>query len=300
MKQRRSFFSATFGEKAFDTINSILIIILSLLVLYPFWYCIILSFNDGVDALKGPLYLIPRKFTLDNYAFVLSSSQIVTAAVNSVLRTVLGVLLQLLVTGVAAYGLSKKQILCHKVYMLFFLFTMYFSGGLIPTYLLYRNIGLVDNFLVYILPGAWSFYNAILIMAYYESIPEALEEAATIDGAGKIAIFFRIILPASMPIFATIAIFTGVAQWNSWFDTVIYTTSPKLVTLQSFMMRMLNEAEALKELAKNATGGTVLPTVKPATVRVATLVITTFPITVIYPFLQKYFVKGLMIGSVKG
>lgn len=174
---------------------------------------------------------------------------------------------------------------------------------MIPTYLLYRDIGLLDNFLVYILPTAFSFYNCVLFMSFYESIPTALEESARIDGANTLTIFARIIFPVSKPIFATVALYSIVAQWNSWFDTLTYTKSADLVTLQSLMAKMLQAAENLKkmimELSLRGTGVAMDMNISPVTVRVATMVITTFPIAVVYPFFQKYFVKGIMLGSVK-
>ncbi len=294
---------ATKGEKIFNIINVILMLIVGFVTLYPFWYCVVLSFNDGVDAMTAPIFWWPRKWTFENYQFILSNSRTISAFFVSVLRTVIGVVVHVLFTGIVAYGLSKRWLMGRRFYMIIFVITMYFGGGLIPYYLLIRDLGLIDNFLVYIIPLMFSFYDAILIMSYYDSIPVALEEAARIDGAGHFRIFIRIIFPASMPIFATIALFHGVAQWNSWFDTVIYTKSDKLMTLQAIMMKMIKSAEALQEMneqlaASGAADGFV--TIKPVTVRVATMVFTTLPITLVYPFLQKYFVKGIMIGSVKG
>ena len=288
---------------AFTCVNTLIMILIVIVMLYPFWYCIIVSFNDANDYYLGPLYLWPRKFSLENYKFVLTSGQFGVAFRNSVLRTVLGTLLHCAVTGAAAYGLSRRDLLYRKFYTTVFVITMYFSGGMIPTYLLYRDIGLLDNFLIYIIPTAFGFYNCILFMSFYESIPAALEESARIDGANTLTIFARIIFPVSKPIFATVALYSIVAQWNSWFDTLTYTSSPNLVTLQSLMAKMLQAAENLKkmlmELSFQGGGVTVDVNVSPVTIRVATMVLTTFPIAVVYPFFQKYFVKGIMLGSVK-
>ncbi|MDW7656303.1 MAG: carbohydrate ABC transporter permease [Bacillota bacterium] len=287
--------------KMFDIINTCLMLIIAFITLYPFWYCLILSFNDGIDALKGPLYFLPRKISLENYEFVLNSPYILTALRNSVLRAVLGSVLSCAFTGLVAYGLSKREIFGRKAYMIYFTITMYFSGGMIPSYLLIKNLGLLDNFLVYIIPTMFGIFNAILFIAYYDSIPKELEESAFIDGAGVINIFFRIIFPTSLPIFATIALFTIVSQWNSYFDTLIYTSSDSLVTMQAVMSRMIAMAEAANEMnSKLAAGSTAVYAISPVTVRVATLIVTAFPITVVYPFLQKYFVKGIMLGAVKG
>ncbi len=294
-----------FGEKAFRTVNGLLMALIIVIMLYPFWYCIIVSFNVSSDFLLGPLYFWPRKFTLENYSFVLSSRLIWVAIRNSLLRTVLGTVLHCVFTGAAAYGLSKKELIFRKFYAAVFVVTMYFGGGMIPTYLLFRDLKLIDNFLVYIIPTMWSFYNAILFMAYYESIPDSLEESAKIDGASVVTVFFRIIFPSSLPIYATIALFSIVGQWNSWYDTMIYTKSDNLVTLQSMMAKIIQMQENLKKMLEmmskqSGMSGVKLANMSPTTVRVATMVITTFPIVVVYPFFQKYFVKGIMLGAVKG
>ncbi len=294
------------GSKIFDTTNVLLMLAITVIMLYPFWYCIIVSFNDARDlTVNGVLGLLPRVFTLENYDFILNNEMIGTAAVNSVLRTVIGTVLHCVVTGAAAYGLNKKNLMGRKFYTSFFVVTMYFSGGMIPTYLLIRALGLLDNFLVYVIPGMFSFYNAILFMSFYDSIPPALEEAAVIDGAGMWTVFFKIIIPVSKPIFATVALYSIVGQWNSWMDTVLYVKSDDLVTLQSVLMKMVKHAESLQSLLSSIDyqGAEDLvalaKTIKPLSVQVATMVVTTFPIVMIYPFFQKYFVKGIMLGSVK-
>ncbi len=291
-------------DRIFNVINVLLMFIVAAVTLYPFWYCIVISFNEGVDAMKGGIYLWPRKWSVENYEFILTSSRTLRAILNSVLRTVIGTLLHIAFTGVAAYGLSKRWIWGRRVYMVIFVITMYFGGGLIPYYMLLRDLKLLDNFLVYVIPSMWSFYDAILFMSYYASIPESLEDAARIDGAGALRIFKDIILPGSVPIFATVALFQGVAQWGAWFDTAIYTKSDNLVTLQSIMTQMIRSAEAAQEMNKQLAEAGVtqnaFATIKPVTIRVATMVFTTFPIAVLYPFLQKYFIKGIMLGSVKG
>lgn len=293
----------TRSENVFNTINMILMILIGIITVYPFWYCIVLSLNEGTDAIKAPVYIWPRVWSLDNYEFILTNSRTMHGALISVLRTVIGTALHITFTGIVSYGLSKRWLMGRKIYMMIFIFTMYFSGGLIPYYLLMRDLALLDNFLIYVIPSMFGFYNAILMMAYYESIPETLEESAIIDGAGHFRIFASIILPASLPIFATVALFAGVAQWNAWFDTLIYTKSENLMTLQAIMTKLINSAEALQEMNEQmAASGAVdgFATVKPMTVRVATMIFTTVPITLVYPFLQKYFVKGIMLGSVKG
>ena len=292
------------GERRFNTINVIGMILLSLITLYPFWYCIILSFNEGLDAIRGPLGLLPRKFTFDNYKFILNSKRVLNALGMSVLRTVVGVILTTTFTGIVAYGLSKRQIMGRKVYMMIFIVTMYFNGGMIPTYLNLKNLGLLNNFFVYVIPGMFTFYYAILFMSYFESIPRSLEEAAELDGANHFQVFFRVILPSALPIFATVALFEAVAQWNAWFDTLIYTSSDSLMTLQGIMSKMLQQTQAIQEAQRQLSAGgaasvSAYATVQPATIRVATMVVTVFPIAITYPFFQKYFVKGITLGAVK-
>ena len=288
----------------FDYINIIFMLFVAFATLYPFYYCFVISFNDGIDALIPGIYFWPRKFTLENYRFVFSTKLLLTAFRNSVLRTVIGTILHVIITSAAAYALSKRDLFGRKAYMILFIITMYFSGGLIPTYLVFKKIGLTDNFLVYLLPLAWSYFNALLFMAYYDSIPDSLEESALIDGANQIYIFIRIIFPVSMPIIATIALFIGVNQWNSWMDTMIYTSNPQLETLQNLLIKIIKEAEymikIMQEAMQKGGGGSVgsMP-VTPFTIRVATMIVTTFPIVIAYPFLQKYFIKGIMLGAVK-
>ncbi len=294
----------TVGDWIFDIANTLFMVGILVVMLYPFWYCIVVSLNDPQDYYKGPLYLWPRVFSLENYKFVLQGDQFGVAVFNSVARTVLATVLHCVVTGAAAYGLSKRNIMFRKWYNRIFVFTMYFGGGMIPTYLLIRGLGLLDNFLVYIIPSAFGFYNAILFMSFYDSIPPSLEESARIDGASIWTIFFKIIFPVSKPIFATVALYQIVGQWNAWMDTMLYTKSDNLVTLQAILMRLLKAADNIRAMLETITGiggqqADMAMKVTPVAVRVAAMVITTFPIVVVYPFFQKYFVKGIMLGAVK-
>jgi putative aldouronate transport system permease protein len=195
-----------------------------------------------------------------------------------------------------AYGLSKK-ICFRKIYSVLGLVTMYFGGGLIPYYLLIRSLGLIDNFLVYIIPGILSFYNALLFMANYRAIPSSIEESALIDGARPFVIFLRIVLPLSTPILATIALFNGVGHWNDWFTTAIYTRSQWLNTLPVLLRDIINYASNQTEIAQHLIQNRQLVTVEA--IRYATMMVAVLPITVAYPFLQKYFVKGMLMGAIK-
>lgn len=301
MKQKKKL---SFGDKIFFGANTLLMICVIVAMFYPFWYCIIVSFNDASDLLMGPLSFWPRKFSLENYKFLFQGNKFSLAIRNSILRTVLGTITHCAMTGAVAYGLSRPNLMFRKVYTTIFVITMYFSGGLIATYLLYRDIGLIDNFLVYIVPGFFGFYNCILFMSFYESIPASLEESARMDGAGILTVFIKIIFPVSKPIFATIALYCVVGQWNAWYDTVIFTKSDNLITLQSILTTLLQAAENVEKMVSQLGGsgtaaGLAASKVSPLAVRVAAMVITVFPIAMVYPFFQKYFVKGIMLGSVK-
>jgi len=294
----------TWAENFFSTIIHSIIIIYTFIVLYPFLYCVVLSFNDGRDAIMGGIYFWPRIFTLDNYAYVFSNPDILVAARTSILRTITGIVCALFVTSMAGYVLSKSFLLFRKFYMIYLLITMFFSGGLIPYILVIRSLGLYNNFFVYVLPVMFSVWNSILFMAFFRSLPDSLEESAKIDGANDFFIFIRIVLPLSKPVLATIALFVGVGQWNAWFDTMLFTQqSPHLETLSHILMKMINAQRFIDEMINTRDLGVGVQTAMGMTstsLRLATMVVTAFPIIVLYPFLQKYFVKGVMIGSIKG
>ena len=290
---------------AFDVVNVVIMLLFAVSIIYPFYFCILIAFNDGLDSLRPGMYLWPRKPTLDNFKFIFMSGNFALSFANSVARTVVGTVLHITVTFTASYGLYKVKLL-KRVYTVYFFITMYIGGGLIPTYILIKNLGLLDNFLVYIVPGMWGFYNCLLIMAYLRgNVDSAIEESAHIDGAGPFRTLASIIFPVSLPVIATIALFCAVGQWNSWFDTVIYTKSDNLETLQSMLMKLVKEAENIKSMvetmsAKGQNVDFLKANIQPNGIRVATMLVVILPIVCVYPFLQKYFVKGLMIGAVKG
>ncbi|MBP3796844.1 MAG: carbohydrate ABC transporter permease [Ruminococcus sp.] len=288
----------TKGDIIFDTINTIFMVIFTIIILYPLLNMVAVSFNDGLDALKGGIYLWPRIFTTKNYSTVLSMKNMGNAVRTSVLRTVIGTLSATFVTALLAYILSRKDFLFKKSLSLLYVVTMYVNGGLIPVFLVYKSLGLTNNFLVYVLPGMVPAFSMLVLRTYMNGLPDSLAESAMIDGAGHFTIFFRIILPLCMPVIATVALFTAVGQWNSWFDVMIYNRmSDNLTTLQYELMKLLSSVTNQKsnsEVMKNATG-----TVTPTSVRAAATVVTSLPIIILYPFLQRYFVAGLTIGGVK-
>lgn len=251
-----------------------------------------LSFNDGTDSLKGGIYFWPRKFSLANYQVVLSNPAIYKAFGISVLKTVIGVVSHLIVTGVAAYAMSKSELVGRKWFIKLGVLTMFVGGGMIPSFLVIKSLGLYDSFWVYIIPGLFSFYDLIIFMNFFRNLPASLEESAKMDGAGYFSTFFRIVLPLSFPVFATIALFTGVGQWNDFFTTKLYIDNPNLFPIQFYLYQMLMSVGSQSAIK----AGIVIPT---QALQQATMVITTLPIVLVYPFLQKYFISGMLVGGVK-
>jgi len=283
----------------FNVIINTVMILVCFIALYPVWYTIIISFNNSEDTLRGGVYFWPRMFTLESYRTVFQDKSIIKAFGITILRTLLGTVSSVVFTSMVAYAFSKKHILGNKVYMIIGTITMFFGGGLIPTFILFKNIGLYDNFLVYIIPSMFNFYNMIIFMAFFRELPVGLEESAKLDGANDLIIFFRIILPLSMPVVATIALFNGVWQWNDYFTGVMYINNADLQPIQTFLYRIVASASASKAVV-SLPAGISAQQVSSQSVRLATMVVTTFPIVCVYPFLQKYFVKGMLIGSIKG
>lgn len=284
------------GDRVFDIFNFVFMGIIVLITLYPFYYVIISSLNEPLDLLRGPVYLLPRKFSLANYQYILKDESILKAAFITVSRTVIGSAAAVLFTAAFAYGISKRWLLGRRFFMAMALITMYFSGGLIPSYLLIAHgLKLQGNFLVFIIPNLFNAFNAFIMLAFFRGIGAEIEESAKIDGANDIIIFFKLILPISMPILATIALFNGVFHWNSWFDAMLY-GGRKLETLQQYLVKSIQSATV------NAKASSFVSTmnVSSTSIRLTTMVITAFPIVLAYPFLQRYFVKGVMIGSLKG
>ncbi|MGG4220954.1 carbohydrate ABC transporter permease [Paenibacillus jamilae] len=288
----------TAGEAIFDFFNNVFMLVICFVTLYPVWYVLVNSFNEGADAMRGGIYWWPRLFSLDSYQAVFSNSGIMTAMGVTVAKTLIGTLVHVFFTAMIAYAYSRRELIGRKLYMLIGTITLFFGGGLIPTYLLIRDLGLLDSFWVYIIPAMFSFFDLIIFMAFFRELPDALEEAAKIDGADDFSIFCRIILPVSMPVVATISLFHGVYQWNDYFTGMIYINNTDLQPIQTYLYRVV--AQSSSNQMMSAAPGIVAQSVTSQSIKLATMVITTLPIVLVYPFLQKYFVKGLMIGSVKG
>jgi putative aldouronate transport system permease protein len=282
----------------FTVFIGIVMTLFVIITLYPILNTLALSFNDGTDSLRGGIYLWPRIFSMENYLTVLRKQNMLTGLRISVLRTVIAVLVQLPVTALLAFILSRKNFVFKKQLSLLYVLTMYVNGGLIPTFLLYKNLHLTNSFWVYIIPGMVSAFNMLVIRTYMNGLPVSLEESAMIDGANYFTIFTKIIVPLCKPVFATMALFIAVYQWNSWFDTMLYNRmEDNLTTLQYELMKLLSSVS--QQSGNMATSKYSQGQVTLTTVRSAATILTCIPIVSLYPFLQRYFVTGLTIGGVK-
>lgn len=288
----------------FYTVNTAIMLCVIVIMLYPFWNTIAVSFNNSQDTLRGGITFFPRDFTLYNYRTVFKNDLLVIATVNSVLRTVLSTILGVFISALIGYVLSRPEFLWRKFVTRYFVVTMYVSAGLIPGYFLMKDLHLINTFLVYIIPGLVSVFNIIVVRAYMQTLPGSLVEAAAIDGAGYFRCFIQIVFPCCKPVLATVALWCAVGAWNSWFDTFIYCSSKdSLTTLQYEMMKMISSSMnsgTNKSAATIYGGGGTVDSVTPVSIRAAVTVVASVPILIVYPFLQKYFVNGVMIGAVKG
>lgn len=296
----------TTSDIAFNILNYTFFILFTIICVYPFYYILINTISDNTMSANGLIRFLPSGIHLDNYKQILTLGGIGQAALISVLRTVIGTVCTVLASGFLGYMLSQEKMWKRKFCYRFLIATMYFNAGLIPLYLTMKNLHLVNNFLVYIIPAIVQPFNIILVKTYTESIPKSLQEAAEIDGAGFMKIFWKVILPVSKPILATIAIFSAVGQWNSFQDTLIYITDNKLYSLQYLLYTYINQANSLSTMIKNTTSATslnmdsLMNQQTPTSIRMTVTAVVVIPILLVYPMFQKYFVKGIMIGSVKG
>ncbi|MCD9023859.1 carbohydrate ABC transporter permease [Cohnella silvisoli] len=293
----------SFGEKAFRLFNIVFMIFLCVITLYPYLNQLAVSLNDGQDTIFGGITVFPREFTWSNYETVFSNSSFVGSLVISGGRVLLGTLLGLILITGAAYALTKKNLPGRNFLIFFLIIPTFISGGLIPLYFLYRYLHLMNNFMVYVLPMAFVFFYMIIVRTYIQSLPNGLEEAAIIDGANEVQILTRIIIPLSMPVMATVILWLAVTHWNDWTTSLYFITKKDLYTLQFVMYKVIKEAELVNELAvtqaRMGGGGNQAVAVTPESIKAATIIVATFPIVALYPFLQKYFIQGVMIGAIK-
>lgn len=289
------------GEKMASVFNVVILTVLSLSIILPFLKVLALSFNDGKDASLGGITFWPRQFSLANYAEVFSNPDILSGLKITLFRTIVGTLLSVFLTAMAAYALKKKDLPGRNVFTLLIVFTMLFNGGLVPYYMVLKTLHLTNSIWVFIIPTLYSAWNIILIRTFFQSIDGSLEESAKIDGANDFQILFRLIMPLSMPVLSVICLFNAVMHWNDWFSGVFYVNKESLRPLQTILQQMLTSAEAMrKNLSMNLGATDPRLSVTGESMKMATVMVSVLPIACIYPFIQKYFVQGIMIGSVKG
>lgn len=287
----------TRNERIFGVANNVLMAVLIVLMVYPLWHILMYSLSDVSLAARGGIFLLPRGFCTDTYRAVLSNRMVVNGFKVSGIVTVVGACGGTLLTALTAYPLAKTRLRGRKGLTFYLFFTMIFSGGMIPSYLLIKELNLIDTYGALILPGMLNAWNVFLMKNFFLEIPDSLEESAKIDGASDWVILFKIILPISMPVIATILLFSAVGYWNSYFSTILYINDSSMWQLQAVLRDIISNATAAMQRQ-----GVNIPnqySTTPQTVMMAAVVVTTFPILLVYPFLQKYFVKGVMVGSIK-
>lgn len=299
MKKKKT----SLGDWVFNIFLGLFFTLFTLICIYPFYYLIINTISANDISANGQIMFLPKGIHFQNYIDVFKIPDLASAALVSLGRTVLGTIGAVLGAAYLGFMFTQQKMWARKFWYRFTIITMYFNAGLIPWYITMRNLHLTNNFLAYILPAIVQPFNIILVKTYMESISPALQEAAEIDGASVMKVFMKIMLPLAKPIMATIAIFAAVGQWNSFQDTLILMTKPALYTLQFLLYQYINQASSLAAMIKN---GTVISTSSlatmqtPTSIRMTVSVVVILPILLVYPFFQKYFVKGIMIGSVKG
>ena len=290
----------------FDSINYFVFTILSLICIYPFYYIALVSLSSPEEVARGHVYLFPSGFTLTNYEKVFALRAITQAFMVSTARTVIGTIITVFCTSFFAYILTKNEMYFRKAIYRFVIMSMYINAGMIPWYIVMIKLGLKNNFLLYVIPGAVGAFFLILVKTYIEQLPPSMEESAMVDGANFFIIFKKIIFPISMPIIATIGVFTAVGQWNTWFDNLFLVSKPSLKTAQLVLYEIIRDAElyANQQISNMAEHSSTVSgaghRLTPTTIRMTVTMIVTLPILFVYPFLQKYFVKGIMLGAVKG
>lgn len=283
----------------FDNTIKIFMLVLAFVTLYPFWNALVVSFNVGSDTSLGGVTFWPRAFTLENYEMVFEDGRIVQAFGVTVMRTIVGTFLSIFFTAMFGFALAKRGLIGKKYYMILCIVTMYFHGGLIPTYLVIRDLHLFNTFWALIFPTLINVFHMIIFRTFFQQLPEGLEESAKIDGCNYLGIFFKIVLPLSGPVLATLSLFTALFHWNAWFDATIYITDQHLMPIQTVLNQIINAVVAAQEMEYNYDTQSLL-TVTQKSIVMATMIVATVPIIMVYPFLQRFFVKGVLIGSLKG
>ncbi len=288
---------------AFSIGNSLFMIIFVVVMLYPFWNTVAVSFNEAVDTVRGGITFFPRRFSLQNYKMVFSNDSIYNAFFISISRTLINMVSGVFLTAMIAYTLSRPNFIFRKPFTILIILSMYINPGLIPNYFLMKNLGMINSYWVYIIPGMVNAFNFLVIRTYLKTIPESIIESVRIDGGSDFLIFRRIIIPLSLPVLATIGLFIAVNSWNSWFDTLIYNSGRvNLHTLQYKLMEYLQSSQSQARSSSDVGAMALAQTsslVTPVSIRAAITVVAAAPILFIYPFMQRFFIVGLNIGGVK-
>ncbi|MFD0958091.1 carbohydrate ABC transporter permease [Paenibacillus chungangensis] len=280
----------------FTVFNGVLLSGIVFITLYPFWYMAIISLSQDIYVMKGQVLWLPKGFNLDMYKFVLSDPRILTGYTNTVLYTIIGTLLSLIITSLGAYALSKREMPFRKSFTLIIIFTMFFNGGMIPTFLVVKSYGLMDTLWGMVLPAAVSTWNLLIMRTFFSAIPVELEESGKLEGLTEAGVFFKIVLPLSKAIFATIGLFYAVAMWNNFMLPLLYLRDPDLFPLQIVLRNIVLAGQLNSSDATSVGDGVIVE----ESLKYATIMAATVPILLVYPFLQKYFVKGALVGAVKG
>lgn len=290
----------TRSDVIFDTCNIILMVLILLIVVYPLWFVVIASFSESAAVLNGEVLLWPKGFHLDAYVNVFQNSKIMTGYRNTIFYTFVGTLLNVVATVALAYPLSRKDFAGHNVIMVILTVTMFFNGGLIPTYLIYKQLHITNTIWVMLIPGLVSVYNTILMRTFFQNLPYDLQEAAMIDGCSNMRILLQIIIPLSKPIIAVMVIYYGVGHWNEYFNALVYLTDKKLQPLQLVLREILitmTDSGGDKAMSDTSHSEKVR---MAESLKFAAIIVSTVPMLCLYPFAQKYFAKGVMIGAIKG
>ncbi|PLT44455.1 carbohydrate ABC transporter permease [Paenibacillus sp. FSL W8-1187] len=291
---------ATREDRAFGIVVYAVLGIVSLIVLYPLYYVLIASFSEPLKIMNGEIWLWPKGFTIDSYAKILDNDAILRGFLNTVLYTVAGTALNLTMTVLAAYPLSRSDFVGRSLFMGLMVFTMFFGGGLIPSYLLIKNLGLLDTFWVMILPGAVSIWNIIIMRTYFQqSIPPEIQEAAVIDGCSSFGTLLRVVLPLSMPILAVTVLFYAVGHWNAFFNALLYLSDRPKFPLQLILREILIQGQT-DDMVRASTESAIKARQAVEGIKYAVLIVANIPMLLLYPFLQRYFVKGILVGAIKG
>ncbi|MFD0868694.1 carbohydrate ABC transporter permease [Paenibacillus residui] len=291
----------SWGDRLFGLINGFMLAVVLIVVLYPLWFVAMASISDPMAVLNGKVWLWPQGLTLVGYEKVFANKDILQGYGNTLLYTVLGTAINLVMTVLAAYPLSRRDLYGRNSVMAFLVFTMFFSGGMIPTYLLVKDLGMINTIWVMVIPNAVSVWNIIIMRTFFQqSLPHEIQEAAQIDGCSNIKILFKIVLPLSTPILAVMVLFYAVGHWNAFFNALVYLTERDKFPLQIILREILIQGQTAQMMDIGAQEGMAKKLMEAESIKYAVVIAANLPVLVLYPFLQRYFVKGIFIGSLKG